>query len=623
MFSGRVFKNEAEKDLANEIELTLTGYTKLPWQNAYDTLEKTATKVDKSIHWSSFKNELGQLYYTMAMLLYKHSDDVVTNFQKIKICFSQAHMLDYADAKEPERLMSQCRDPFTGERITEVPLLDSRGPVKPNNEQPLFFEENNLQIEQTKAMFENLDSLETAIKNSIFPCVISIRTSQGIGTGFFKFEKWLVSNAHVLPNNTCVKEAIFTDNQFNASKIDLGEYGSFHRKVIEGAPDISIINVSNPVHSLPFHEFSSDLFYKDGACHYFYVYLDHETQERKIGYIEQHKFGELCSTFTSKSHVVPEPGSSGSPVFKARLSITGHQPQWKFTNIGAIFARSLQEGNFLIHVISDKLDFEQIRTDIIIPYDESKRLRQEAIASNNNEKLSEQRSLDAKKHEQLTSNGFMRYTEETNLITNLPPGLEKLIYSDAELLAMNKRQAQQLDRSDRESLERLCRSEEKAKEKVIKRLQESSKTSTGRPFTPQFDAAHVSKEGMESLNATQDRVTKTRSYADESGEKKSTVMQMSEDAGKQEIQKIANSLTTGDLIKTESGGYQIKKGVIHTTDQDYPMSSASLKFGSKGKRKINKDFSKTKQKAEVGVKIDEDGELKLSHFEKPKSPTPF
>lgn len=269
--------------------------------------------------------------------------------------------------------------------------------------------------------------LEKIIQADIFPCVVSIKTPQGVGTGFFKFEKWLLSNAHVLPNYNLVTYATLIDNSFKGKKIELEEYGSFHRR-IEKAPDISIVNVSHTAKCLPFNEFSLDRIYNVGSV-FFYVYLDHESQERKIGYIEPYEQNGIYSTYKCSADMAPGPGSSGSPVIEAKLTV-GRYPRWQLKCIGAVFARNpLEDEEFLVHVISPDFDLEQIRTEIMIPHDESKRLKEEMVENQaiGNEKTAEIQSIDARKHEQLSGGGFIKYSEETILDLNFPENLEKLL----------------------------------------------------------------------------------------------------------------------------------------------------------------------------------------------------
>ena len=475
-----------------------------------------------------------------------------------------------------------------------------------------------------------------ALSEQVLPQLVKLQTPQGIGNGFFQHTNWLVSNAHVIPDTKNLSETTIID--FQGQSRSLKTELAFHRPFDKNnAPDIVIVKTESrnagTAKSLPVH-FNGDE--ATGKTLKFYLYFD-PAQEKPtpvVSFLQENPLSKPSTypiIYASQDGSEPPFGCSGAPILEARVALAGKTPQWQFRVLGTVYARCSSEWyasyvNKRIIVPQDLSllcaipvlpDFEQIRTSILIKQDEIKRSLEIINLCSNSKKL-----LAQVRNEQLRLDGLLKEINNninlfkegiTSLKIDLPEGLEKLVRSNEELLEMTKVQAQQLDRAEREKREQLIREEEKKKEEELARLREAV-ASTSNPFTAKFEKDHVSDQSTESLISTQERVAQARSYATEDGKKTSSIMRLSREAGKTELEKIANALKASDLVKT-SEGFQIKHGIMQTTEQSYPISSVGVHFSRPGRRKVDKDSARAIQKAEIAPKI-ENGALKIHHFNK-------
>jgi hypothetical protein len=192
-------------------------------------------------------------------------------------------------------------------------------------------------MEAANVMFANKESLESAIQREIYPCIVSIETASGYGTGFFQYSEWLISNAHVIPSKDVLAGASFTDYQ--SALIELNVDESYHRPCFASAPDLVIIKAKKPPESsnkcLPY-TFSGDD--SSGQTLFFYVNINSYTSSYEINYLHQLSHSSLPLVFACSEDKTPMPGASGAPIIEARV-ILDRTPQWQFKVVGALYAR--------------------------------------------------------------------------------------------------------------------------------------------------------------------------------------------------------------------------------------------------------------------------------------------
>lgn len=299
---------------------------------------------------------------------------------------------------------------------------------------------------EAKNMFDKRQGLRDAIEAEIFPCVVSIKTVDGIGTGFFQHSLWLVSNAHVLPSYDSFDSATLTNSQVVNSPLAVER--AFHRPSEQPkSPDVVIVNVK----SRPEKDggkglgidFSGDEAYKSSI--FFYVYFDPNTQAKVVKYLVPRDLKKLPWTFNCEDGGDPQFGCSGSPVIQARV-IIGKNIQWEFRVVGMVYARSEGQPKLLC-VIPVRLDFKQIQTEILSLEEDGARHTQmadshRALDQNAEAKVSNDKALMSRSR---ARNNFQKYIKGVTVLDiSLPEGLEKLIgssiieLSKSELLNKNK-----------------------------------------------------------------------------------------------------------------------------------------------------------------------------------------
>lgn len=308
---------------------------------------------------------------------------------------------------------------------------------------------DQIQRSAAKCAFNSKEGLEQAIREQIFPCVVSLIANNGIlGTGFFQHSSWLVSNAHVLPSEASVLETEMLNHNNEQHHISFEQ--SFHRPEDNAlAPDIVIINTksrsSDNNKCLQAKFFTDDPVYKKRV--YFYVYDDTETNARTIRYIEPYHTETLPLKFKSLDNFTPPEGCSGAPVLEGRVTISPN-PQWQFRVIGTAYARcpeslaieTAQGTTVAIHTTTG----QQQKFLCVIPVDSDfdqilKILNMRSTAEHHKRfgdtaaqcKIATSRDFDAesKEYSEQATALAGKYKEGiTPLNIQLPPGLEKLLY---------------------------------------------------------------------------------------------------------------------------------------------------------------------------------------------------
>ena len=90
-------------------------------------------------------------------------------------------------------------------------------------------ERDQLKHQNARKMVDNKESIERAITNAIFPGLAVLELSNGrVGMGFFRDDKWLVSNAHVIHDNSDILEGIVI-RTYNQTETVLQVARGYHR----------------------------------------------------------------------------------------------------------------------------------------------------------------------------------------------------------------------------------------------------------------------------------------------------------------------------------------------------------------------------------------------------------
>ncbi len=287
---------------------------------------------------------------------------------------------------------------------------------------------------EARRIVVNREGLAEAIREKIFPCVVSIMTEGGvIGTGFYQHSEWLVSNAHVIPNTEILSGSTFAD--FRGTRTSLRAERAFHRPSQKSkSPDIVIIKGNSRDSgnnlSLPMSFTDDD---DTGDRIYFYVWFNYEIQKHEVKYlIPRSNGGQFPLIFACEDGSEPRPGCSGAPVVSARLLVGGHDIQWQFETLGIVYARCPNSvGSKLVCAIPVRQEFKQVLDEILFPEDFSRRAEQMALASrevrDNAQRISGYESENSY-YKILSEQGISEFESgRTHLDISLPEGLEKLL----------------------------------------------------------------------------------------------------------------------------------------------------------------------------------------------------
>lgn len=201
-----------------------------------------------------------------------------------------------------------------------------------------MLEQNRKRMQDARNMFEKKDRLIYSIKTEIIPCLVSLKTKRGLGSGFFQHTSWLVSNAHVLPSDAILESTTLTDFQYIESQLIIEQ--SFHRPSDkQGIPDVAIVNVKcrpgDNRKCLP-ALFSLDEAYKDSIT--FYIYFNQATKKYEIKYLNHSDVRSFPLRYKPVDNIDPQHGCSGAPVIEARV-LLGREPRWQFRTVGVVYAR--------------------------------------------------------------------------------------------------------------------------------------------------------------------------------------------------------------------------------------------------------------------------------------------
>lgn len=229
-------------------------------------------------------------------------------------------------------------------------------------EREVFFYHEQ-QKSEAESIFTQRRGLEEAIREHVFPCLVTITTKDGtVGTGFFQHSDWLVTNAHVTPVRELLNSSMLMDNDKRAYKAEV--IGSYHRPIENmAAPDVVIAKLKSRargnVKSLPM-EFNGDDHHQDTIS--FYVFFDEDTNSLQIKFLRlKSRLGEYPIKYECEDGTEPRPGCSGSPVIEARVAT--NTQRWQFQTVGVVYARCVNDqagGPRLVCAIPVIQDFSQI-----------------------------------------------------------------------------------------------------------------------------------------------------------------------------------------------------------------------------------------------------------------------
>ncbi len=305
-------------------------------------------------------------------------------------------------------------------------------------------------MEEAKNQFENKKDLAEEVKKEIIPALVQIITKNGtIGTGFFQYSEWLVSNAHIIPAKEVLDEgAQIVDYELN--ELALYADSSYHRPSDNAiSPDIVIVKThsrSGTNHKCLPTQFTDDKPFEKSYIFYVDVnWNDPNNSEIKFLHLRS-KPNTYPLIYQCEGKNQPQPGNSGTPIIEARV-ILGREPKWQFRIIGALYARCssnwYNQSNVvtslvapdtkLVCAIPIRQDLLQILKTLHLD-EEAIRFQQMASAS---ERLRDaQGKRDVKKYSAMSQESIqIKQLElkkfesgESPLNIALPDGLEKLWY---------------------------------------------------------------------------------------------------------------------------------------------------------------------------------------------------
>ncbi len=305
-------------------------------------------------------------------------------------------------------------------------------------------------MEEAKNKFESKQGLAEEVEKEIIPALVQIIAKNGImGTGFFPYSEWLVSNAHIIPAKEVLdKGAQIVDYELN--ELALYADSSYHRPSNnEISPDIVIVKThsrSEAKHKDLLKPPNDDESFEKSYIFYVDVnWNDPENSEIKFLQLRS-KPGTYPLIYQCEGENEPQPGNSGTPIIEAHV-ILGREPKWQFEVIGALYARCssnwynqsnavtslVASDTKLVCAIPIRQDLLQI-LQILHRNEEAIRAQQMAYASKS--LGDEQGKRDAEKYsvksqeniqaQQLELKKFEAGESPLNIA--LPDGLEKLWY---------------------------------------------------------------------------------------------------------------------------------------------------------------------------------------------------
>lgn len=246
-----------------------------------------------------------------------------------------------------QRFSSSSENEYLGKRIETN--LNSAYELERANKLSFFISQqkntDQMRLEEARTHFDKKIGLERDIKEKVLPALVSIQLPDDeIGVGFFRHKTWIVSNAHVIRSRELLDSVSF----FNCDRQDpsLTIYKSYHRKYDSNdhkVPDVVIINAitnsAGPMKCFPAFASDSENGYLDSE-YLFYIDFNHDNpNESSIQYlVKTSKDGSYPMIYAHNDGSIPQKGSSGSPIVRARLS-KGREPTWEFTVIGVLYGR--------------------------------------------------------------------------------------------------------------------------------------------------------------------------------------------------------------------------------------------------------------------------------------------
>lgn len=297
--------------------------------------------------------------------------------------------------------------------------------------------------------FTNKIGLNEAIKSQIFPTLVTIRTCNGrVGTGFFQHSEWLVSNAHVIPAREILDEGIeVIDYQTNT--LTLEAETSYHRPFDKHtAPDLVIIKTKSRSEG-NISGLKANFFLNEGHNETYLFYID-IANAYEIKFLRlRSQIGKYPLIYECEDGSIPREGSSGSPIFEARLYGSRNSSLlWEFKVVSALYARCSSEwynsygeirtsivpsNTKLVCAIPVIQDFNQILSILLIEQDIIRAQQMIAVGDNSKDsiiklKLKEQLQIAQMKEieRNLRIERFERGDSTLDIL--LPEGLEKLWY---------------------------------------------------------------------------------------------------------------------------------------------------------------------------------------------------
>jgi hypothetical protein len=184
-------------------------------------------------------------------------------------------------------------------------------------------------------------------------------------------------------------------------------------------------------------------------------------------------------------------------------------------------------------------------------------------------------------------------------------------YDREELKNMDFKQADKLPKEGREMRDKIKHIDENKKREFLSSINENL---NDRLFTKAFIEKHLYEESEKSSKKDHAvNVAQTRQYRNSAEHGVSSIVDISDKEIKKELTHVLEKLTCDDVIVKADGKCELKKSLLFTTENAYPVREAPLIFSRKS-REVGQ-LERKQAQVTLGLTVEE-GSVKVNHFGK-------
>eukprot|EP01138_Halocafeteria_seosinensis_P013828 gb/GECG01014120.1/.p1 GENE.gb/GECG01014120.1/~~gb/GECG01014120.1/.p1 ORF type:complete len:473 (+),score=79.38 gb/GECG01014120.1/:1-1419(+) len=216
--------------------------------------------------------------------------------------------------------------------------------------------------ENAEKKFTALEGFEEDVVNEVKNNMVLVTTPNNRqGLGYFQFETYLISNAHVVPcpffgeNLELKKLEDTTTVSFNYIR---GFYRPYEK--LETCPDAVVIQCTlTPVEAKPSGLPAIDFSHRDYKTQSLTFFIN---RYGKVVWLS-HRVHQVYRV--APGNTPPEPGDSGAPVIECWVEAVGKGVSWKFNVCGVLYARKTCGTEVEVHTLQPLAELEQLRQALI------------------------------------------------------------------------------------------------------------------------------------------------------------------------------------------------------------------------------------------------------------------